>query len=125
LASRAGKRQARVFRRAAASPLRRIVGGIITQDAVDQGRTWKLTNHQRQKIRHAIFGAGMAGSADGELSPTDRKELFSEFTKKVVDPLIETLPKEIAAWAVLMVYEEFVDAVFIQPFWEKDIGGGD
>ena len=51
--------------------------------------------------------------------------LLSQFTKKVAGPIIEALPPHTASWAVLMLYEEFVDAVFIGTVWEPDVGGGD
>ena len=57
-----------------------------------------------------------------DTSAEDQSDLLSAFSKRVAGPLIELLPPHTAAFAVLMLYEEFVQAVFIQPALEADVG---
>lgn len=114
-----------MFNTANLDELRRITQGVITQEAVEEGKTWKLDDHQRRQIRRAMFGPGKPNSGNGHRSVREQREMLNQFTKMVVDPIIESLPQDIAACAVLVLYEEFVDAVFIQPSWEEEGGAGD
>jgi hypothetical protein len=105
--------------------LAKVVKSVITPEVVSEGKMWTLNDQQRHKIRLAMFGPGRpnGGIADG--SPEEQRELLSEFTSRVAGPIIEALPPHTAAWAMLMLYEEFVDAVFVQAVMEADVGGGD
>jgi hypothetical protein len=105
--------------------IRKIAHAVITEDTVARGRPWKLDNQQRKRIRVAMFGASRPKGKYGALSPIEQKELTGEFTKSVINPLLESLPQDVAAWAALVLYEEFVDAVFIQPLQEDEAGQGD
>jgi hypothetical protein len=84
---------------------------------------WKMNGDLRRKIRRAMFGPGSPYGGPDDISAMEQSDLLSQFSKKVAGPIIETLPPHTAAWAVLMLYEEFVDAVFVHPAW--DVGGGD
>ena len=114
-----------MFESANLEELAKIVQSVITPEVVSEAKMWKLTDHQRHKIRLAMFGPGSPNVGVAEVSGPDQKVLLSQFTKKVAGPIIEALPPHTAAWAVLMLYEEFVDAVFIGTVWEPDVGGGD
>ena len=71
-----------------------------------------------------MFGPGNTNGGLAAIAVLDQKEMLSQFTKRVAGPIIQSLPPHTAAWAVLMLYEEFVDAVFIHPV-EADVGGRD
>ena len=45
--------------------------------------------------------------------------------EKIAEPMTRAFPPHKAGCGVLMVYEVFVDEVFINPVWEPDLGGGD
>jgi hypothetical protein len=105
--------------------LAKLAESVITPEVVSEGKMWQLNDNLRHKIRLAMFGPGKPSCGSADLSVAERKELLSQFTKMVAGPIIESLPIYTAAWAVLMLYEEFVDAVLIQPLWEADLGGGD
>lgn len=105
--------------------LARLVQSVITTEVVSDGKLWKLDEPLRRKIRNAMFGPGRPRPGAAEVSPTDQREMLSQFNQRVAGPMIEALPPHTAAWAVLMLYEEFVDAVFVLPYCGADIGGGD
>jgi hypothetical protein len=113
-----------MFESANLKELAKVVQGVITPEVVSEGKMWKLNNNQRHKVRLAMFGPGKPSGGSADLSLWEQKEVLSQFTKKVAGPIIESLPPYTAAWAVLMLYEEFVDAVLIQPLCEADVGGG-
>jgi hypothetical protein len=105
--------------------LTKIVKSLITPEVVAKANMPKLNGPLRHKIRLAMFGPGRPNGGVADFSVAEQREMLSEFTKKVAGPIIEALPANAAAFAVLMLYEEFVDAVFIRPVWEADVGGGD
>ena len=112
-----------MFESANLEELAKVVQGVITPEVVSEARMWELNDHLRHKIRLAMFGPGSPNRGNADISVAEQKELLSQFSKMVAGPIIESLPPYTAAWAVLMLYEEFVDAVFIDPAWEPDLGG--
>ena len=114
-----------MFKSVNSEELAKIVQTVITPDLVAEGKMWKLNDHLRHKIRMAMFGPGWPNGRIADASVLEQREMLSQFTKMVAAPIISALPKHTAAFAVLMLYEEFVNAVFIQPVWEADVGGGD
>jgi hypothetical protein len=105
--------------------LAKVVQSVITPEVVSEGKTWKLNDNLRHRIRLAIFGSGRPTSGLADASAPEQKEMLSQFTNRIAGPIIESLPPHTAALAALMLYEEFVDMVFIQPVLEADVGGGD
>jgi hypothetical protein len=105
--------------------LAKIVQSVITTEAVSEGKIWRMNDHLRHKIRLAMFGPGRPNGGSVEVSMRDQRELLSQFSKMIAGPIIEALPADTAARAVVMLYEEFVDAVFVRPLCEADVGGGD
>lgn len=101
--------------------LAELVQSVITPDVVAQGKMSKLNDQQRHKIHLALFGPEKPSATDASIA--EQKEMVSQFTTRIAGPIIEALPTDIAAFAVLMLYEEFVNAVFIQPVVEADVGG--
>lgn len=100
--------------------LEAITLGLITPQVVEDGNIGNLDDPTRRKIRHAMFGA--RGPNRGR-SVLEQRELLNQFTKMIVEPILESFPPAAAPTAVLILYQEFVDAVFIQPIWEGDVGG--
>jgi hypothetical protein len=96
---------------------------VITQDVISGSKVWKLDAHARRAIRVAMFGRAKPACDVAGASAQEQSEVLSEFTSTVAGPLITRLPPDTAALAVLMLYEEFVKAVFIQPLSEDELGG--
>ncbi len=114
-----------MFEQVNVEELEKIVRGVITPEVVTEGNLWHLNDGLRGRIRRAMFGPGRPTGGIANLSATEQRAVTNMFTKKVASPLIDSLPAHTSAWAVLMLYDEFVNAVFIQPEWDGDIGGGD
>ena len=114
-----------MFESANLEELAKLLQSVITPQVVGDGKMWKLTDPTRHKIRLAMFGRGRPSNSLNADSPAKQSELLSQFTAKVAGPMIERLPPHTAAWGVLMLYEEFVNVVFVNPFWESEVGGGD
>ena len=104
--------------------LAKVVQSVITPEVVSEGGTWRLNERLRHKIHFAMFGPGRPNGGIFDMSTLEQRELLSQFTEMVAGPIIESLPPDTGAWAAVMLYEEFVDAVFIQPLCEADAGGG-
>ena len=109
-----------MFELANLGELEKLTMSIITPQVVHEGQVCCLDDPMRRKIRHAMFGA--RGPKSGR-SVLEQRELLGQFTKEIVEPILESLPPQAAPTAVLILYQEFVDAVFIQPIWEGDVGG--
>ena len=105
--------------------LAKVVQGVITPEVVSEGKIWRLNDNLRHKIRLAMFGPGRPNGGSADVSVPEQQELLSQFSKMVAGPIIELLPPDTAAWAVVMLYEEFVNEVFVHPLCEADVGGGD
>ena len=114
-----------MFESANLEELAKIVQIVITPEVVSEAEMWKLNDQLRHKIRLAMFGPGRPNGGIAAVSAPEQRELMSQFSKMVAGPIIEALPPHTAAWAVLMLYEEFVDAVFVHPDGEAEVGGGD
>jgi hypothetical protein len=114
-----------MFEQANLQELAKVVQGVITPEVVTDGKMWKLNDQVRHKIHLAMLGPGWRNGRIADASAPEQRELLSQFSKVVAGPIIELLPAHTAAFAVLMLYEEFVNAVFINPVWEADVGGGD
>jgi hypothetical protein len=69
-----------------------------------------------------MFGPGWPNGRIADSTVPEQRDVVSQFTKMVAGPIIDLLPTYTAAFAVLMLYEEFVNAVFIHAVWE-DVGG--
>jgi hypothetical protein len=113
-----------MFESANLQELGSLTRSVITPQVVEEGKTWNLDDQLRRKIRLAMFGSRRPRADHSAVSVPEQRELLREFTKRVVEPIVASFPPHTAAWAVLMLYQEFVDAVFIQPLWESDVGGG-
>ena len=103
--------------------LAKIAQSVITPEVVAGSKVWKLNEQSRHNIRVAMFGRGNPDLGMADASVQEQNALLTDFTRVVAGPLIELLPPHSAAFAVLMLYEEFVKAVFIQPVLEAEIGG--
>lgn len=103
--------------------LEKVTMSVITPQVVEEGRPWTITPDVRRRIRHAMFGARGTGGGLADAPVAEQRELLSQFTKMVVEPIVASLPATVSPWAVLILYQEFVDAVFIQPLWDGDVGG--
>ncbi len=103
--------------------LARIAQSVISQDVVSGSKVWRLNEQSRYDLRLAMFGRAKPDCDMIDVSPQDQSDLLSEFTETVAGPIIELLPPHTAALAALMLYEEFVKAVFIQPLTEEEVGG--
>ena len=114
-----------MFESANLQELVKAVQVAITPEVIGEGKMWKLNDQLRHKIRLAMFGPGRPGSGFADVSVAEQRERLSQFTKMVAGPIIESLPPDTAAWAVVLLYEEFVDAVFVHPVRDADLGGGD
>ena len=111
-----------MFESANLAELAKIAQSVITPAVLAGSKAWKLSAQQRLTVRVAMFGHGRPDSGLTDASAEDQSDLLSAFTKRVAGPIIEQLPPHTAAFAVLMLYEEFVKAVFIQPALEADVG---
>ena len=105
--------------------LAKVVQSVITPETVAETKMWKINDSLRHKLRLAMFGPGRPNGGMTDVSVTEQRELLSQFTQMVAGPIMEWLPPNIAAYGVLLLYEEFVNAVFIHPTCEADVGGGD
>jgi hypothetical protein len=114
-----------MFDHANPESLVKVVRSVITSDVVSEGKYWELDDRQRQDIHLAMFGPGTPSVGNPHASLPEQKEAQREFTEKVARPVLRALPPHTGAWGVLLLYHEFVDAVYIRPVWEADIGGGD
>ena len=114
-----------MFETANLEELAKLLQSVITPQVVADGKMWKLNDQTRHKIRLAMFGRGRPNNSMANVSAAEQSEMLDQFTAKVAGPMIERLPPHTAAWGVLMLYEEFVNAVFVHPFWESEVGGGD
>jgi hypothetical protein len=114
-----------MFDHANPESLVKVVRSVITPEVVSEGKYWELNDRQRHDIHLAMFGPGAPSVTNAQTSPHEKKELQRQFTETVARPLMRALPPHTAAWGVLMLYHEFVDAVYVRPIWEADIGGGD
>jgi hypothetical protein len=103
--------------------LKRLTLSILTPQVIEKGKSWTLESEMQRKIRHALFGARGATIGLASASIPEQREVLSQFTNEVVEPIIASLPAAASPLAVLILYQEFVDAVFIQPLWEADVGG--
>ena len=112
-----------MFKFANLEELAKVVQRVITPEVVSGGTIRKLNDDQRRKIRLAMFAPGSFHGRIASASVPEQRELLSQFTNMVAGPISELLPPSTAAFAVLVLYEEFVNAVFIQPVWEADVGG--
>src|SRR5260370_23392596 len=112
-----------MFESANMEELAKVVHSVITPEVVADGKMWKLNEQLRHKIRLAMFGPGRPNGGNAVVAVADQKELMSQFTTRIAGPIIESLPPHTSAWAVLMLYEEFVNAVFLHPVWDADVGG--
>jgi hypothetical protein len=103
--------------------LANIAQSVITPEVATGTKAWRVDSHQRHRLYHALFPRGKPGPDVEGASPEDQNALLSQFTACVASPLIEFLPPAIAPFAVLMLYEEFVKAVFIQSVLQVETGG--
>src|SRR4051812_10065910 len=103
--------------------LAKLAQSVITQDVISGSKVWKLNEHTRHALRTAMFGRAKPSYDVTDASAQEQGKLLGEFTGTVAGPMIELLPPDTAAFAVLMLYEEFVKAVFIQPLLEEELGG--
>src|SRR6267154_1033256 len=99
-----------MFESANLEELARVVQRVITPEVVSDGKPWELNDQLRREIRLAMFGRGRPSGGNVAVSLAEQKELLGQFTKMVAGPIIGSLSPHTAAWAVLMLYEEFVDA---------------
>ena len=109
-----------MFESANLKELESLTMGLLTPQVVHEGQMWNLDDPTRRKIRHAMFGS--RGPNRGR-TVLEQRELLNQFTKMIVEPIMDSFPPAAAPTAVLILYQEFVDAVFIQPIWEGDVGG--
>lgn len=114
-----------MFESANLPELARLAQSVITAKVVSGSKSWHLNDDIRQKIRAALFGRHKPDSAVAVIPPHEQKELLDQFSQCVAAPVIQLLPAETAAFAVLVLYEEFVNTVFIDPVMESDVGTGD
>jgi hypothetical protein len=105
--------------------LAKLAQGIIATQGTSRSKPWNLTDDVHRRIHAAMFGRGVPDRHIADASAQEQKGLLNLFTQNVAGPIIELLPSDIAAFAVLLLYEEFVNGVFIDPMMEADIGGGD
>ena len=111
-----------MFESANLAELAKIAQRVITPAVLAGSKACKLSEQDRHDIRVAMFGHERPDNGLTDTSAEDQSDLLSAFSKRVAGPLIELLPPHTAAFAVLMLYEEFVQAVFIQPALEADVG---
>ena len=114
-----------MFESANLQELTKVTLSILTPQVIEQGKSWRIDGDQRRKIRQAMFGTRAARSAPAGDSVPEQREALNQFTTRVVEPIIAALPAAASPLAVLILYQEFVDAVFIQPLWDADVGGAD
>ena len=103
--------------------LARIARAVITPDVVAGAQVWKVDDKTRHDIRVALFGRAKPVFKTSDPTTRDQNTLLSDFTATVAGPLIAQLPADVGAFAMLMLYEEFVKAVFIQSVLEAEVGG--
>jgi len=114
-----------MFDHANPESLVKVVRSVITPEVVLDGKHWELSDRQRNDVRVAMFGPGAPSVTNAQTSSAEHKELQRQFSETVARPLMRALPAHTAAWGVLMLYHEFVDAVYVRHVWEADFGGGD
>jgi len=113
-----------MFESANPKELTKVVQSVITPEVVSDGKAWELSGKQRDRVRLAMFGPGRP-TGGGTVSRAEHKEILKQFKDKIAGPMLGSSPSHKARCGVLMVYEVFVDEVFIRPVWEPDLGGGD
>ena len=103
--------------------LANIAQSVVTPEVAAGAKAWRVDDHQRHRLHHALFNRGKPGPDVEGASSEEQSTLLSQFTTCVAGPLIELLPPTVAPFAVLMLYEEFVKAVFIQSVLQVETGG--
>src|SRR5687767_12863385 len=99
-----------------------IAQSVISSEVAAGTKPWRVDDRQRQRLYHALFNRGKPDPHVADATPEEQTALLGQFTTHVAGPLIELLPPTTAAFAVLMLYEEFVRAVFIQPMLRAETG---
>ncbi len=112
-----------MFAAANLKELAHVAQTVITPEVVSGGDVWHVDEPTRHAIRVALFGRARPDLRTAETAAQDQNAVLRAFTATVAGPLIARLPADVGAFAMLMLYEEFVKAVFIQAVLEAEIGG--
>ena len=74
-----------MFETAKLQELGRLTRSVITPQVVEEGKSWNLDDHQRRKIRLAMFGSRRPHRELAVVSVPEQRELLREFTTMVVE----------------------------------------